>query len=301
MKRITPLLLLLGLSVATMAGTPQPFLIKKIITSSEDTIHSILWEISSPQSKHRSYLFGTHHAFGKHFFDSLHIAKQKLLSSDILLKENINIPGRSAADIINKRSKHTKWPRFLNKNSQQYVEALFAKSETDYRKLSPAELHAFLGRYYRENVCGAKQPSDSFLTLDDYIEQLAAAQNIQLLGFETLEEQIKLINQDVKGMPAKVHKKRLDRLVERLQNNNREECGEVAWYRNMEMDYQLDRVCRNSLILSDRNDKWLLEMEPYLKTQNCFIAVGLSHLMFECGLINQLRELGYQVRPIPVK
>ena len=39
----------------------------------------------------------------------------------------------------------------------------------------------------------------------------------------------------------------------------------------------------------------------YLETNNCFIIVGLSHLMYACGLINQLRERGFTLTPINVK
>ena len=59
--------------------------------------------------------------------------------------------------------------------------------------------------------------------------------------------------------------------------------------------------CRNKLILTDRNDRWIKKMDDLLEKKNCFIAVGLSHLMYECGLINQLTELGYTITPMEVK
>jgi uncharacterized protein YbaP (TraB family) len=53
---------------------------------------TLLFKITHPNSKHTSYLFGTHHAFGKSFFDSLTTANQALASSTMLIKENLNLP-----------------------------------------------------------------------------------------------------------------------------------------------------------------------------------------------------------------
>ena len=39
-----------------------------------DTINTVLLGVSSDKHTHVSYVFGTHHAFGSNFFDSLEIA-----------------------------------------------------------------------------------------------------------------------------------------------------------------------------------------------------------------------------------
>jgi uncharacterized protein YbaP (TraB family) len=44
-----------------------------------------------------------------------------------------------------------------------------------------------------------------------------------------------------------------------------------------------------------------MPINNFLENRNCFIAVGLSHLMYKCGLINQLKELGYTITPIEIK
>ena len=69
----------------------------------------------------------------------------------------------------------------------------------------------------------------------------------------------------------------------------------------MNFDYQLQAPCTNTLMLTDRNNQWMKTLETKLQTNNCFIAVGLSHLMYECGLINQIKELGYEVSPVEVR
>ncbi|WP_298286205.1 TraB/GumN family protein [uncultured Lutibacter sp.] len=262
---------------------------------------TVLFKITNQNSKNISYLFGTHHAFGKSFFDSLTRANQALESCDLLIKENLNIPGRMAEDIINQRTNKTKWNKYLNKIDLIFVKSLFDKSPTDYNKMTPTEMYVFLNRYFKQQICLNKSANDTSLSLDDYIGSRAIEQNIELYGLETTEEQIDLINKDVEGMPRKKHKKRLTNIIRKISNEDSDYCEEIDWYSNMEVSYQLNVPCSNTLMLTDRNNKWIKPIKELLEKKNCFIAVGLSHLMYECGLINQLKKLGYNITPIELK
>ncbi|UBM59838.1 TraB/GumN family protein [Marinilongibacter aquaticus] len=282
------------------------FLLFSPLSSARNPVDSavyktILFEITSPQSLHRSYLFGTHHAFGKPFFDSLTKANQALQNSDVLIKENRNVPGHLAEDIINRRNAKTKWSKFLNKTDLAFINDLFSSSPTDFQKMTPAEMQAFLNRYFKSQVCLSKNPSDTSLSLDDYIGLNAEQQNMKLIGLETTEEQIALLNKDVAGMPVKVHKRRLSAVINHIRTQNTNNCGETDWYARMQIDYHFEEACKNTLILSDRNNKWMSTIEKQIEANNCFIVVGLSHLMYSCGLVNQLREKGYSLKAIPVK
>ncbi|WP_215225796.1 TraB/GumN family protein [Echinicola shivajiensis] len=271
--------------------------------SAQDTFSkpTILFKITHPYSQNVSYLFGTHHAFGKEFFDSLTNANQVLSASDLLIKENLNDPENSAEQIINRRTLITDWDKYLSKKDLAFVESLFATSPTNFNKMTPTEMYVFLNRHFKQEVCLSKVPSDTSMSLDDYIGSIAKQQNIELLGLETAEEQIKLINKDVEGMPRKTHQRRLKNIIEKMRTKNIKDCVETNGYSNMQIDYQLNTPCRNTLILTDRNNRWMQTLESLLKTNNCFIAVGLSHLMYECGLINQIQDLGYTVQAINVK
>ncbi|RIJ47700.1 TraB/GumN family protein [Maribellus luteus] len=266
-----------------------------------DSFNTVLFKVTSPDNKHISYLFGTHHAFGKPFFDSLTVASEALLSCRLLIKENLNIPGSLAEDIINRRTTPTKWERYLEKDEYSYARALFGGSRLDFDKMTPAELYAFLSRRYKEKVCIAKDPTANYGSLDDYVESLARENQLEVLGLETTEDQVSLINKDVEDMPRKVHRKRLSRMIARMKAGSRDLCPEVEWYRKMDIDFRMDQPCRNTLVLTDRNNKWMQQIQQHVKTESCFIAVGLSHLMFQCGLISQLKDLGYTVTPVEVK
>ena len=266
-----------------------------------DSINTVLFQVTSSNNNHVSYLFGTHHAFGKVFFDSLTIANQALASSELLIKENLNIPRETAEDIINRRTKITQWKKYLSKEDLTYIDNLFAKSPTDFNKMTPTEMYVFLNRHFKQQVCLNKNANDTSLSLDDYIASKAVEQNKELYGLEKTAEQIDLINKDVAGMPKKTHKGRLSNIIEKIKTKNVTDCEETSWYSQMKMDYQINAPCRNALMLTDRNDKWITKISDLIEKKDCFIAVGLSHLMYDCGLINQLKELGYTITPVEVK
>lgn len=271
---------------------------------SENDTHAnntILFKLTKQNSSKISYLFGTHHAFGKVFFDSLTNANQALESCDLLIKENLNIPGEMAEDIINQRSDKTKWKKYLSDEDLSFIINLFAASPTDYNKMTPTEMYVFLNRYFKQQVCLNKTANDTSFSLDDYIGSKARQMNLELVGLETIAEQIELINKDVEGMPRKVHKRRLSNIIAKIQSKNNLNCEETDWYFNMEVDYQLKQPCRNSLMLTDRNEKWMKTIKHLIENHNCFIAVGLSHLMYQCGLINELKALGYKIEPVSLK
>lgn len=266
-----------------------------------DTLNTILFKITSSKNNNVSYLFGTHHAFGKSFFDSLTNANLALKSCELMIKENLNIPGHLAENIINNRSTQTKWHKYLKKEDLTFVQSLFTFSPTDFNKMTPTEIYVFLNRYFKQQICLAKDLTDNSLSLDDYIEQKVIDKNIKLIGLETTEEQIELINKDVEGMPRKNHKRRLSNIIGKIRTKDDNDCIETDWYNQMEIDYQLNEPCKNALMLTDRNNRWIEIIKEKLESNNCFIVVGLSHLMYKCGLINQLKELGYTITPVEVK
>ncbi|WP_422354884.1 TraB/GumN family protein [Roseivirga pacifica] len=265
----------------------------------QHTEGTLLFKVSHPDSDQTSYLFGTHHAFSKSFFEQQTEAILALENAEILIKENLTIAGKGSKEIINARFENTVWEKFLNKKDLIYMRSLFANSDTDFNKMHPAEVASFLHRKLSIMACDTRSATDPDLTLDDYIEDYAKSLDIPLIGLETVAEQLEIIQKDIEGMPPKVHKKRLSALIEQHQNNGQGYgCAATELYATKGFDFTYDQPCSNTLMLTDRNKKWMETIETKLKEANCFIAVGLSHLMFECGLISQLRGMGYNVEPV---
>lgn len=258
---------------------------------------TILFAVTTPDGAHTSYLFGTHHAFGESFLDSLPMVQEKMLLCSDLIVESI----QSAGDLVNARNSTTDWSRYLDKVDLAYVRDVFAAGTVDLERLTPAELHATLMRYHAIRICGARQPGDTASTLDGVIMARAARHGLELMGLEFAADQLVLLNKDVEGMPRKVHKRRLAAAVERIRSGNTSGCTEVERYARMDWDLRLSEPCGNALILTDRNTRWMPRIVHRMSQHDCFVAVGLSHLMFQCGLIEQLRGLGFHVVAVPLR
>ncbi len=265
----------------------------------DDSPRTILYKVSHPETEVESYLFGTHHAFGKTFFDSLTAANKALESCTILYTET-DSDQLTSTEIINQRSHETEWKKFFNKKELEYLDSLFSVSEVPMVKLSPAELYTVLNRKYNERVCLAKSEGDGYISLDDYIKEKSRQLGMKLEGFESPALQLEFINRDLEGMPLKVHKKRLKRMLKLLHSENPENCGDVGWYSRMDYQLNLEKPCTNALMLTNRNDHWMKTIVPEISKNSCFIAVGLTHLMFDCGLISQLRTQGFLVEAVPI-
>ena len=265
----------------------------------QDIEGTLLFEIKNPTNNTVSYLFGTNHSFGKSFFEDLDGVYSKLMSCDLVIKETKDGEGyKTSKDIINVRTKNTRWHKYLNRKNLHYVDALFENSDTQLSKMTPAELHTVLSRFYHINVCENRTPDDPNMTLDDYMAKLAQQHGKQKIGLETVEEQIAYINADIKGMPPKIHRKRLNDLTDRIRTKDKSACAFTKKYAAMQLGFHYDRKCTNEVLIINRNKKWMEVIPDYLNNHNCFIVVGLEHLRYECGLIVQLKKLGYKITPV---
>ncbi len=54
----------------------------------------------------------------------------------------------------------------------------------------------------------------------------------------------------------------------------------------------------NSILLKERNDAWMAKIPKIMQQGSTLIAVGAMHLTGNTGLINQLRKMGYTVKPV---
>lgn len=75
-------------------------------------------------------------------------------------------------------------------------------------------------------------------------------------------------------------------------------CQNATDYMNFKFDYQLKEKCGGNPLIKSRNEAWLKIIPELLNNNPCFIAVGLLHLYGDCGLIIQLRNRGYSVKPV---
>ena len=79
---------------------------------------------------------------------------------------------------------------------------------------------------------------------------------------------------------------------------DQEKCAYANKYRNFEISYQFDIECPNNILIKQRNLEWMKKLADLIRSQNCFVVVGNDHLKWKCGLLEQLKELGFIVKPV---
>lgn len=269
-----------------------------------------LWQIKDPVSGHISYLFGTEHIVGASWLDSVTDVKDKFQQSkhvfveayqekpdtnqDKLLMQSVKGPvtdphkifkGKSY-QIVNAYTRSLNWDNLdsvLNAAGQAQMLLLWglsAQLASDYA----VRLHMAipgedgLDNYFaKQAIASGKQQSS--LDSSDVIAKLN--------NYGKLEDLAKGIEKLVKGL------KKGGQLDKTVFNTD---------YVNLKIKYQFGRKMPKDIddagLGTARNNKWMHKLDGPLRTEDCFIAVGLGHLNYKNGLIMQLRKAGFKVTPV---
>ena len=134
---------------------------------------------------------------------------------------------------------------------------------------------------------------------DQYFNEEAKKRKIPVYGLETLEYQLKTVN------TIKIEEQ-AQMLMESLGSEMKEYYDMLDLYLANDLK-GLSEAMNDSEMPSDtfieeflnkRNRNWIPEIEKLILKDKTFIAVGAGHLTGEFGLIELLRNVGYQVKPV---
>ncbi len=266
---------------------------------------TILWSVKKPNSENTSYILGTFHHMGNSFVDEKPMIKTIIGESDIAVFESIE-NNDVAINIMLSREDDFSYREALNKEDVVFLENLSQNWKVPISKQSPAELLFKLGKEYITEKCGTIKQTDIYNDMDYYLEVLADQQNIKKYGLESLSDQLEAINNfhkdDFDWNKAKNY---ISNWTFNFQNNKYKDdiCKLSKYYMKEKINYELDKACsENDPMLTKRNEKWMPQIVKLLEENNkVFIAVGLAHLCLDCGIISQLKEKGYEVKPVKLK
>lgn len=274
-----------------------------LICSSQPNISQapkgLLWQISGNGLSKPSYLYGTMHVSSKvafHLNDSFFIA---LKQADIIgLETN---PGLWFEEML--RSKYYR-PAYLfdgyDHSVAQFDDETFKINATNGQLMSalsraPGLTNGFL--YRHSDSRSADFEEDTYLDL--YIYQAACKLGKPVVSVEDFEESERLVElaRESQRNDERTYNKHLYAFTG----------GQTieSVYRNGDLDMldSLDRL--NGYpegwfenMLYKRNYNMALCMDSTMKKTSMFVGVGASHLPGKKGLINMLRAMGYQVRPV---
>lgn len=260
-------------------------------------------ESNKKGSVNKSYLFGTFREINPSFFNRLSNAINKLQQSDILFVEQRSSPTEKLrpGDKIIWNSE--KWKTILTKDQEEVFTAFLNKAEdTSYYKLSAILLSLTMARLYFVNFCETDCGANDEL-MDTYIEKFAGKKVIYSLDsnqntFPNKTAEKLIIPQDSQYASYGIH------YMKSMLDNNLSDCAITSAYKKFDIDYKLNTELNEKsadyLLLINRNNSWISILDKAFSFNNCFVVVGFKHLFYKKGLIQKLRNLGYDVTPIPV-
>ncbi len=143
--------------------------------------------------------------------------------------------------------------------------------------------------------------------IDTYVQKIAKEQGKKVIGFETVDDQIKALflsqtlERQKQLMMCMVRNKDYqiqlsDDLVKAYFTQDLDKIYEIT---DMKLNDECDSTPEEeAALIYDRNENWVKSMPGIMKSTPTFFAVGAAHLVGEKGLLNLLRNNGFQVDPV---
>lgn len=278
---------------------------------------SLLWKVSGGDASQLSYLLGTHHLVDVSFLEEVRGYKEAFEQCDVIVGE-MNLANKE------KMMQSMEKAVTIGVNEKGYEDLLSVEELQDlsdkllqylgvplapFIQMKPALLSTLLAVKLHQIVEPFYDPQKHVL-MDEYVQIEGRKRNKQILGLETVEDQIKVLFSDSM-------KEQLDDLICSL---NEMELGEKT-YRKLNEYYKAGDLSslytlsidedptlpKSSCPMSDekmakicdeRNKKWMEQLPELLKANSLLIVVGALHLPGEEGLLFQLDKLGYKVERV---
>lgn len=261
---------------------------------------SLLWKIDGPGVKKGCFLFGTMHLIEKDYFVFPKSLQQIVKKTGVLIMELNGTPKQATV----KSSLQLQVGSFFD---------FFTKEQSDsIVSWAAANLHMD-----SSNFCTFIQPMKPFVmaqlmaqiqfkkSVESYemtFENLAKNEGIPIIGLETVEEQLKFIDQ----LPIATQVSMVMETI-RLGDKSHAKLVELEQtYQSQNID-ALHQLMQNeagivaneqTTLVDNRNANWIPKIEKFIQKDRTFIAVGAGHLGGEKGIIRLLQAKGYRVTPI---
>ena len=263
------------------------------------TRSSLLWEIFGKGLKHSSYLYGTIHSFDSRAFGFAKIAESRISLCDAFGME-INMENMQGANIFGMM-------KYLTMRGDTTLKMLI--TDAQYKKLDKYfrdSMGIALGTFNKmkplfiSGLLESKEMSqDSANFLDEYLMKKAEDKDKEIIGIETIEEQVKALDL----IPLKEQAAMLMDMVD--PDSSKKEQIEIdlvdiyalgnldsiySYYKKQDLSNTF-----NVALITDRNHRMADRIDSIMHQKRLFTAIGAMHLPGEEGVINLLRKKGYRV------
>ncbi len=267
-----------------------------------DSVQHVFWKISHPKSKNVSYLFGTLHAIEKDLFILPKSVEKKIARADVFYLELSDFENEKQALELS-IMENGRMTDYLSKPQRDsvytYCQTLWNMDSTQFENT--------FGRFKPvvfSQLDLSKNLSNT-ISVDRVLYQIAVDKKVKNAGLETIREQLSYFDDLSDEMQVNLIMQNV-----RNQPNSLEEWYNMqALYLNQSLSELMTMMdggeslseFTNTVLIEERNRKWVSFLEPELLQNNLFIAVGAGHLPSKTGLLSLLTDKGYLVEPIDIQ
>lgn len=268
----------------------------------------LLWKISGNGLKRPSYLFGTHHLISLTFLDSIPGLYKAFNASETVVGEMV-VNSIDATSKIQKAAimpEGTTIKELLDEKQYFNVDsALKSVLRIGLDEMSVLNPTIILTLYQTELYKKVVSYTDETAP-DSYFQLVAEEKGKKVIGLETLDKQMEILfgNGSLKRQAEVLASSVLQTdsmMHEIILMNNLYKKGDLQGLHalskrnNSSADMTDDEYVK---LVDERNFQWLKQLPELMKKSSCFVAVGALHLAGENGLVEQLKKMGYKVKPV---
>lgn len=285
MKRILLLLLFISLSIFSVKA--------------QELEDSTLWKIEGNGLEKPSYLFGTIHITCDATLEA-DVKKALAETTQIVMDLDMDDPTMQSKMMQGMYFKDGKTLKdFVTEEEYKSIDSLFINNMGMSVKLLENVKPFFLSSMFYPKMIDC--PMQSF---ELELTKVASEQNEEILGLETIEEQLKVFD----DIPLEDQYKDLIRMAEgSLEKDKATFSKMLKIYKDEDINALIDIMNDDTnstmskhqdVLLEQRNKNWISKIGEYAKEQPTFFGVGAGHLPGKNGVIQLLRNAGYTVTAV---
>lgn len=285
MKRILLLLLFISLSIFSVKA--------------QELEDSTLWKIEGNGLEKPSYLFGTIHITCDATLEA-DVKKALAETTQIVMELDMDDPTMQSKMMQGMYFKDGKTLKdFVTEEEYKSIDSLFINNMGMSVKLLENVKPFFLSSMFYPKMIDC--PMQSF---ELELTKVASEQNEEILGLETIEEQLKVFD----DIPLEDQYKDLVRMAEgSLEKDKATFSKMLKIYKDEDINALIDIMNDDTnstmskhqdVLLEQRNKNWISKIGEYAKEQPTFFGVGEGHLPGKNGVIQLLRNAGYTVTAV---
>lgn len=291
-------LLPLGMALITVLScNAQNKTAAEQIKNPNPSAQSMLWKVEG-KGIQPSYVFGTFHLLPQADFELKDHVKRALIDSEQLVLElDMDDPNMQMDMMQSMNMKDaTKLSDLITPADFQLVKERLLSSTG-----MPLEMMDRYKPFFVSTMLQFDFIEGDIASFEGSLMQLAIEQEKEVLGLETVGEQMRIFD----SIP---YQKQADDLVEMLKEDRDmktlfDEMIQVYKAEDIEaldqtMHKEMDDPLEFRLLITDRNQRWIERIGELAASKSSFIGVGAGHLGGEQGVIQLLRDAGYEVEPV---